>query len=266
MIQFASAQGDLAKATQLADRGLGANPDSPELLLVSAGIATDQENYVRARELVQSVLKRDPGNLAAMNLMVRLCIQLNDLKVAEEQNAAILQKFPDDESAHLTQAEIAAKRAAGRSGPFAGRVPQDEQGKAECAGGAALTDLYRKRKEYAKCDQLLQEIEKAAPELFNAFVVRLQVLAEQQKFDEFFKQLDARLASRPKEGQTLTAVATILSTVNAPAELDRAKPFFTRFIAQNSNDITAQIAMAMLAYRTLDMKGATAGVSGRPQD
>ena len=45
-----------------------------------------------------------------MNLMVQLCILLSDLNKAEEQNTALLQKFPEDETARLAQAKIAERR------------------------------------------------------------------------------------------------------------------------------------------------------------
>jgi cytochrome c-type biogenesis protein CcmH/NrfG len=256
LIKFASAQGDLARASQIAAAALGANPDNTDLLLVRASIESDLGNLIGARELANSVLDKEPEHIAALNLMANLSLQVGEIDKAERYNDRLLKRAPEFEDGRVVQARILESRdQKAKAIEVLEAYRATPKGAKSVNVALRLADLYRKQRDYARCDERLQQVERAAPEMFEAFSIRLQALAEQQKFDELFKLLEARLTSR-SEAQALVAAAAILSDVNATAQLERAKPLFRSFLSKDPGSINGHLALAVLAYRTLDMKGA----------
>lgn len=255
LIKWASAQGDLAKASQIAAQAIGANPENVDLLLVRASVESDAKNIVSATNLANSVLQQDIDNVPARNLLTDLSLSSKDLKGAEEHNARVLKRDPGNEDGRILQARIAEAR-----GDSAKAIKMLEEFRSSPAGAQSmkaalkLSDLYRAAKMYDKCEQQLDILEKAAPEFFNIFVVRLQILADQKRFDDFIKLLETRLKARA-EPQALITAATILAET-APLELERAKPLFVDFVNRNPNNIHGHLALAVVRLSTLDTKGA----------
>src|SRR5262249_28273901 len=156
LIRLAIAQGDLPKATQLVAQAIGANPDNTDLLLVKAGLENDQENFASARELVHAVLDREPGNISAANLLTHLALTLRDVKEAEQQNSAVLKKYPDQEEAKILQAGIyQIKQQPAEAIRVLEEYRKTPRGKESVKAAIRLADLYGHQKEFAKGEQLL---------------------------------------------------------------------------------------------------------------
>jgi tetratricopeptide (TPR) repeat protein len=257
LIRLATEQGDLANASQLASRAIGANPENNDLMLVSAGVEAESGNYSRAMEQVNAVLQRNNSNISAKNLMVDMALRLNRLDEAEKQNKEVLARDSNQEGARLSQARILELR---KKVPEAISSLEDFRrnpaGKDSYRVALALADLYRQQKEFDKSEAMLKEVDVAVPDFYPAFTIRLQSLAAQRKFAELRDMVNQRLEARPNESQTLKAAAAILGDGGAVAELASLKPRYQSFVSANPSNVPGHLALARLCYSTDDLDGA----------
>ncbi len=256
VIRYASEMGELEKATQLAARAIGANPENTGLVMVRAQLESDQNNHVAARELARGVLDSEPNNLSALSLLVRIAMRTGNLKEAEQLNERALKLGPASEEVHLAQAELLyARRKPKEAIALLEGFLQKPDARKSPRALLALADLYRMEGDYARCEERIAQAEKLAPRSLGAFILRLRLAAAQKQFDGMIAMLQERLGQDPSQSQVLLSGVSILASApGGEASLPKIQPMLADFLAKNPRSIEGLLGQALIAYQARDVK------------
>ncbi len=253
LIKLTMDQGELSKAAQLAARATGSNPQNNDLLLVRAGLESEMNNRLAARELAQTVLDNDPQNVPARLILVQLALRNGETDAAETRCHEALRIAPDHEEARLAEAQILDVKNQREEAIKQLEAYRQGAGSGHLKVILALADLYRKQKDFAKCEERIAEADQVAPQGAVALRIRMRMLAAQKRYDEMLTHLQQQMRAHPNDSAILIATATLLAESAPPEYLERVKPLFEQYLTANPKSVDVHLAMAVLAYQTHDM-------------
>ena len=253
MARLAAQLGDPGTARELAFRGLKAYPGDLELQLIQARADFTLGNFDSARKLSKSILKNEPANLAAHDLLIELAFKQQDVETGEDAVLALrqlLQRNPDDESLHLLLAKACAR---------AGKLDQavtglreyldTDSGRQSVSAHLTLSDVLRLKGDFQAAQEAFDATAALSPEYPSLWRARLSLLGDQQKYDEI-KALMQSNATETAPAEAFYLAASILS--KSPAHLDAAVAFNRRAIELAPHDYDSYMLLGNLTYQQGD--------------
>ncbi len=250
LVRLARERGELRSASRLAVRALGANPQNVEFLLIRAELEKELDNALAARELARSVLDIDPKNVTARNLLANLALGAGDIESAEELTDAALKVDAASEEVQLLRARILnAKGQRAEAIRHLESYRQAEGGRHTPATLLALADFYRMQGRFSEAEAIIEEAQQRDADSLRVRLIRMRLLATQQRFAEILELVSARPEMPPEDGQIFLSVASILASAGAREHMRQAKPLFEHFVAANPDRAEGYLGLGLIEYQ-----------------
>ncbi len=210
------------------------------------------------RELAKGVLKDEPDNTDALEVLVRSATTTRDANALEEAQTIVdgaLRKRPENERLQVLMTRVLAARdlkdaAATRLDAYI----QTPAGRSSTTAVLALATLYRTQGEIVKAGQMIDRAAELAPASTAVLRERLLWLGAQKKFDDIVAQTTVYRTRQDRDTDVMLTAASILTASSAaPAHLKEAAALYDQVIADFPQRMDARIGRAQVAYRAGDL-------------
>ncbi|MCH7945746.1 MAG: tetratricopeptide repeat protein [Armatimonadetes bacterium] len=225
-------------------------PGCSDADLEQAGFEADRNNPRIARELAQSVIRSEPNNVKARNLLSRLALRFGNLEAAIAMNAEALELDPTDETAQLVRAKLLRMQDQ-RSEAIVelARYCETAAGRQSVKAVLALTQLHREKGDYGDAERRLREAEQLAPNDPLVLLENLRLFAAQQRYAEILTYLANHRAETATDTSVLVTGAWILAASAGDHYRNEAKALFEQVISGAPKRLDAHLGLAQLLYR-----------------
>jgi tetratricopeptide (TPR) repeat protein len=260
LIQLAMQESQFENARSLAIRALGSNPDNPVLMSARARTELALDNTQMATELTHLVLRKDPNNAQARDVITEAAIKTNDpslLKEARTLTKAALRSDPNNERLLILRTRVlVAMKVPEEAISEMEAYCQTEEGTSSIPALVTLADLYRLSN---NMDQAKRWIDKAAQIDGNNLAVihaRFMWLVAQNRFDELTGISSKYLSAKEQNAETFIAAASFLSASDKIELKTEGLKLFERAVTLSPVSKNACIGLASTLYQTGDAERA----------
>jgi len=254
LISIAAQRGDLPAARDLAVRALGANPNSPLLLLARADAERRLGNYTMARELARLVLTEDPNSIDAREILVDVALNGRAPDALEEALDAIgeaLKRQPQLDRLHVAKSRLLG--ALDRSDQALSELlayTQTEQGGKSVSALLAVAEAYRVRGEQTKVGEFIDKAAQIAPDTTAILMARIAWLGNQKKYDQLVEMMKAYRDKHHEDPTAMIAAASFIGSSESETHRKEAIALLERVMAIAPDSAEAQHNLALLSYQT----------------
>jgi len=264
LIELAQQREDRRSVDALISRAMGANPGDDDLQLVRAGIESEAGNVAVSRELGRSVLDRarrtisqDSSDEAARRRLLGACTLLADLALRGKDSAEArryseeaLKTDPSGEQAQLSHARVLdATGQAAEAISVLEAYRQSEAGHDNVSTLVALSDLYRRQRNFTSAEDRLREALAKRPESLAVQFAQLQLFASQKRWNDVAERLSEGGANTEVDPRVALLGATLLIDSGDDRHLAKARAICDQLVAKQPDRVDAQITLAQVAYR-----------------
>ncbi len=254
LIERAREWGDLERASRLADRALGANPESAHLLSAKASLERQLDNVRIAWQLAATVMKIDPENVTARILLVYLALRTGQNDVAQKYSDEAMALDPANEEVQLTRALVLnARDQRDQAIQSLEAYRQSDTDRDSVRVLVLLSDLYRFQGDVRTAEERVVEVEALAPGDPAVFLARLRCLATEHRYDEVLVRYSERRRTYPDESQVLLSVASIMAYAPRDHYVREARSLYHQLIATNPDCIDGHLGLGQVAYQLGDI-------------
>jgi tetratricopeptide (TPR) repeat protein len=256
LIRLAVQEGDYRAACTLAVRALETNPTQPVLLLARARAELALGYTAVAAKLVRQVLQQDPNNADALEAFTRVASSSDDRDLRQQARGVIdaaVHSHPAEERLLLVRAHFYTAL-----GQPQGAIPELEaycrtkEASDSILALATLADLYRLAGETARAEQVIDQVEKAAPGKQIAVHARFLWLAAQKRFDALQQISSAYIKAMDQDLATVLKAASLLVSFDPPELKKEGLKLFEHAVALWPTSVDARVGLATTLYQSGD--------------
>jgi predicted Zn-dependent protease len=253
LIQLARQRGDNQGARDLALRALGANPNNSRLTLARASAELALNNTAMAQELARTVLKDEPGNLDAYELLTEMALKAHDsgaLAKLREALEALQAKKPDSDRLAVACARVVT--AQGKITQAVAKLEtytQSEAGRRSLPALLTLAELHRTSGDLAKASQDIDQAAALQPDSPAVVEARVLCLADQKKFDEVRALVPTLAAKKIETPQLLTTCADVLAASGDDSHRRAAVLLYEKALSLAPQALLSRLHLALLLYQ-----------------
>lgn len=230
---------DFSAAIQSYSQAARLAPGDPKINLGYAQLLASQEQFERARPVVESVLARQSNNAQALALQVQIENRTGNTQRAQELAARLENVAPANVDEALALAE--ALRATGNTAS-ANRVLERAVSTVNDPQSALrLADATRDAGDYAGATALYQRILKSNPGAIDARLSLAETLIYQRDLDAARAQVGQVLAIDPQNVQAKVLTATIALRADTPSSREAAASQAQAILATDPNNSDARV-------------------------
>lgn len=253
LIQLAQQRRDFTGARDLAMRALGANPNNSRLLLARASVENSLNNFDLAQELVRSVLKDEPENVDAYELLTEVALKAHDpgaLAKARDSLETLQARKPDSDRLAVAWARVVA--AQGRATQATAKMEtftQTEAGRHSVPALLALAELHRTTGDLVKASHDIDQAAALLPDSPAVAEARILCLASQKKFDEVRALVPTLAARKIETPQLLTTCADVLAYSGDDSHRRAATTLYEKAISLAPQVPLPRLHLALLFFQ-----------------
>jgi tetratricopeptide (TPR) repeat protein len=242
-------------ACDLAIRAIGVpgNRDNAALLSARGRAELALENTRMAVELARMVLKNDPNNTEALDLLADAARTSGDqglLKEARTLLDSAAGSKPANERLQLARARVLVSLGTPQAAiPELEAYCQTEEGSGSLAALVTLIDLYRLAGDMDRAKQRIEQAERLAPN--NQLVVhaRFLWLVAQRRFEQLQQISAAYISATGQNPQLVVTAASILSALGPPELKKEALRLAEHALTLSPTSKDVRLAFASTLYQ-----------------
>jgi tetratricopeptide (TPR) repeat protein len=254
LIQMAMARGDTATARTLAIRSLESNPDAPALLLARAEVEALLNNVATARTALQSILRDNPRDAAALHLLTQLALKTETPDMLEEAQRLLQDasqgglddaRLPVD-LAFVLSARGESDRAVATLEEFRTKAQQNDK----VTALLALSELHERRGEPERTDACLREAAELAPDEPLVLQTRVEWLGKHKRLDDIIDLMRGDQPDPPYTAQVLFAAGLHLLSSDVAAHGQTGRELLETALTRLPPRSELQLDIAGALYQT----------------
>jgi tetratricopeptide (TPR) repeat protein len=253
LIGIAMQAGEYSSARDYAIQALGTNPNNPSLLSARGRAELAIGNTQMAVELAHLVLRKDPNNTEARDVLVRAALNSGDdglLKEARILIESAVNKNPADEKLLISRAHVLASMKIPRVAiPELEAYCQTEQGSKGVLTIVTLAGLYRLTGDMNRAKQRIEQAEDLAPNNQAVVHAKFLLLVAQKRFEELEQISSAYLSAKEQNPEILLEAATTLAGLDSTKLKKEGLKLFEQVVSLLPASVNARIGMASTTYQ-----------------
>ncbi|MCP4452593.1 MAG: tetratricopeptide repeat protein, partial [Planctomycetes bacterium] len=198
-------------------RALGSNPDNLALMSARSQVELALENTTMATEIAHQVLQKDPNQLTALDVLLRIAVDTQDTRRLEEIRKSLgeaIDNDPDNGSLRLMHIQaLSALKLPQIAIDELEAYCQTEPGRDNANAFVRLASLYRQIGDMDQAEQKLDQAERLAPDsaaLVGERVNWATTLSQSGKADQAETLFRELLAKHPVNTSIMNNLAWLL--------------------------------------------------------
>ncbi len=260
LIGIAMHEQDYETARNSAIRAIGSNLENMALVAARSKAELELNNTHMAAQLAQVVLQKDPNNIEASNVLVKIALNSEDNSLLEEARRvieSIIGSNPNNEKLLISRARLLVTMDLPQSAiPELQAYCQTKEGSSNIDAIITLADLYRISRDMDTAKQWLDKAEMV--DLNNQTVVhaRFLWLVTQNKLEALEGISTAYLSAKEQNPTTLLKAATILVTLNSRILEKEGLKLYEHAVTLSPTLIVERMDFASTLYQAGNVEGA----------
>jgi len=254
LIRIAIQGGEYETARDYAIRAVGSNPNNLALLSARARAELALENIRMAAELAHLVLRKDPNNTEARDVLVAAALSSKEhtlLKDARTLIESAAGSDPTDEKLLLSRAHILVSLDRPQMAiPELEAYCKTEEGSSSIVAIVTLADLYRLTGDMEQAEKRIEQAERIDLNSQTVIHARFLWLVAKNRFEELAQISSAYLSAKEQNPRTLVAAASILATSESMKLKKEGLKLYEHAVTLSPASLDARFGLASTLYQT----------------
>ena len=252
LIALAMKNKNYPQARDLTLMAQAANPDNIPLLLTRAHIERIMGNYANAVEMTGLVLKENPQNIDALEILVEAAVESGDTHLqadAADRINTVLKTLPDNEQLQILKSQLL--RSQNRITEAIANLEAylaSGKGKNDLQVYLVLAELYRLDGKLSPAGAMLQKAAGLAPDSPGVLREELYQLKAKKEYGALVTRIDGYRYKKEVDPYILILASSILSESDAPEPRRTARELLEKIIQRYPQLIDAQLQLAWMNY------------------